>query len=125
MHHHRAANRYRSVSLQSASGPQILGEVFHRLMVDLDEAGRCIEARNIAGKAKAIGHAIDLVGALAASLEHETAPELCAQLEKLYGFVTDRLLAASAKLEVAPLAEARKVLTQLREAFAEAAGASP
>ncbi len=119
--YNRAANRYRNVSLQSASPAQMLGEVFHRLIADLHEGARCIEGKNVVGKAKALGHAIDLVGALASSLDHDAAPELCENLERLYGFVQDRVLAASAKLDVAPLREAERVLVQLRDAFTEAA----
>jgi flagellar protein FliS len=118
--YNRAANRYRSVSLQSASPTQVLGEVFHRLMVDLDAAARCIEARNVVGKGKAIGHAIDLIHALAESLEHEQAPEMCENLLRLYQFAQERLLEASVKMDVAPLREAERVLMSVRDAFREA-----
>jgi flagellar secretion chaperone FliS len=119
--YNRAANRYRNVSLQSASPQQLLGEVFHRLLADVNEGVRCIMARDLLGKSKALGHAIDLVGALVSSLDHESAPELCANLERLYDYVQDRLMMASAKLDVAPLRQAEKVLVDLRDAFAEAA----
>ena len=119
--YNRAANRYRSVSLESASPKQILTEVFHRLLRDVADARRCIMARDIVGKSKAVNHAVDLLGALTSSLEHETAPEMCANLERLYVFVQDRLLVASAQLDVGPLGEAERVLVDLQGAFSEAA----
>jgi flagellar secretion chaperone FliS len=120
--YNRAANRYRNVSLQSASPQQMLGEVFHRLLKDIADASQCIEAKNVVGKSKAVNHAIDLIAALVSSLDFESAPDLCANLERLYGFVQDRLLAASAQMQVAPLQEAERVLMSLRDAFVEAAG---
>ncbi len=120
MHHHRAANRYRTISLQSASPQQVLGEVFHRLTADINEAKRTILARDIAAKSRVIAHALDLVDALDASLEHETAPEMCANLSRLYDYVRSRLLDASARLDIAPLGDAERVVGQLSEAFREA-----
>ena len=119
--YNRAANRYRNVSLQSASPQQMLTEVFHRLIADIDAAKACIESGNIVGKSKAIGHAIELIGALVSSLDFDAAPDLCENLTRLYDFASERLLTASAKLDVAPLAQALQVLENLRDAFAEAA----
>ena len=119
--YNRAANRYRTVSLHSATPQQMLTEVFHRLMKTLAEAEQAITARDILFKAKAVNHAIDLVNALGVSLDWDSAPELCQNLERLYGFVQERLLAASAEMSVVPLKQAENVLINLRDAFAEAA----
>lgn len=119
--YNRAANRYRTVSLNSATPQQMLTEVFHRLMKTLGEAERAIMARDIPAKGKAVNHALDLVNALAVSLDHDSAPELCQNLDRLYAFVGDRLLAASAELSLVPLKQAESVLVNLRDAFAEAA----
>jgi flagellar protein FliS len=118
---YRAAKRYTTVSLHSASPQQMLTEVFHRLIRTIAEAERCIGERDIVGKSKSINHAIDLVNALASSLDFNAAPELCGNLERLYGYVQQRLLAASAEMSVPPLKQAESVLTNLRDAFAEAA----
>jgi flagellar protein FliS len=119
--YNRAANRYRTVSLHSATPQQMLTEVFHRLMKTLGDAEHAISARDVIGKSKAVNHALDLVNALAVSLDHDSAPELCQNLERLYLYVQDRLLAASAELSVVPLKQAESVLVNLRDAFAEAA----
>ncbi len=119
----RYAQAYRRVYFESAAPTRILDETYARLLRDCEDAGRCIKAGDIEGKAFAINHAIDLVCALLAALDRETAPELATNLVRLYDFVRSRLLDASIRLDPAPLAEASQIVTTLRDAFAKAAEA--
>jgi len=116
----RAANAYRRVDLESAPKTQILERLFDRFLVDIAAARAAIAARDIAKKALALDHALQIVIELKASLDLAAAPELCANLAALYDFVTDRVVSASLTLTTPPLDQAVRVMTELGEAFREA-----
>ena len=118
--HARAANAYRRVALESAPKPDVVVRLFERFLSDLDGARAAMAKHDVAGKAAAIDHALRIVGELEASLDHAAAPELCANLQALYRFVTERVYTGSAKLDPVPLDEAAKVMTELANAFREA-----
>jgi flagellin-specific chaperone FliS len=103
---HAAARMYKSVDLESAPKTQILERLFERFARDVTTARTAIVARDIHGKAQAIDHA--------------AAPELCANLAALYGYVGDELSRANISLKPEPLDRAAKVMAELAVAFREA-----
>ena len=113
----RAAHAYRDVDLESADKPRLIARLFDRFLDDVARGRAAIEARDIKGKAVALDHGVRIVVELRAALDHTAAPELSANLVALYPFVLDRLYGASATLTVAPLADAVRVMTELRDAF--------
>ncbi len=117
--HARAANAYRRVDLDSAPKSQIVERLFERFEKDLEVARVAIRAGDIAGKAGALDHALRIVAELAASLDHAAAPELCGNLIALYDFVSLQLTDANVKLVTEPLDRAKRVMTELGEAFAQ------
>jgi flagellar secretion chaperone FliS len=113
----RAANAYRRVDLESAPKTQILERLFDRFLIDVANARVAIESKDIAQKAAALDHALQIVVELRASLDANAAPELCANLAALYDFVTDQLVAASVNLSVKPLDPVTRIMTEIGEAF--------
>ena len=117
---YHAANAYRRADLESAPKTVIVERLFDRFAADVAAGKTAIAAKNIDGKAAAIDHALRIVVELKASLDHAAAPELCANLEALYNFVTARLSEANAKLATGPLDQAARVMADLGQAFKEA-----
>jgi len=113
----RAARLYRRVHLESAPPPRLLLEVFSHLDQDLEAARRAIAALHVPAKARAIDHALALLGQLEAALDHQAAPALCRDLAASYAFCKQRLLLASARLDPAPLEDVARVLGPIRQAF--------
>ncbi len=116
----RAAVAYRQVDLESASKPEILTRLFNRFLEDVARARAAIGVRDIPAKAAAIDHAARIVVELRAALDHGQHAELCANLDALYQFVDEQLAAANFALTTPPLDAATRVMTDLRDAFAEA-----
>jgi flagellar protein FliS len=114
----RALRSYKAVSVESAPPRRLLDELMNRLLRDCADARTAIQTGDLAGKGKHIGHGLAIVGELVAALDHSVAPELCGNLTALYQFVIDRLSDANVRKVEAPLHEAEKVITTLREAFA-------
>lgn len=118
--HSRAANMYRRVDLDSAPLPQVLERLFDRFLQDLVVARDAIAASDIQTKANAINHAMRIVAELTAALDHPAAPELCANLEALYGFVIDRLTECNTTLSLEALDQANKLMADLGATFRQA-----
>ena len=66
--------------------------------------------------------AIDIIAELRVTLDHAKAPDLCHQLDDVYGFVLERLHVVL-RGERGALNDARKVFTPIVEAFEQALGA--
>jgi len=117
---HRMAKLYRDVDLESAPKGQILERLLGRLHLDLTTGRQAITDRKIETKAAALGHAQQILVELRAALDHAQAPELCANLERLYDFVNERINTAGTQLKTAPIDDACQVVTALGDAFREA-----
>lgn len=61
-----------------------------------------------------------IVQELSAMLDHSRAPEICANLERLYQFVLDRIVAAQSERSAGPLADVTRILSDLRQTWQEA-----
>ena len=99
----------------------LLDALFARALADCRRAVEGIEAGDVAGKSEAIRHALDIVETLGLALDYSVAPELCAQLETLYVYVEDCLVAGNRHVDATQVRRAMGVLKVLRDAFAEAA----
>lgn len=117
----RAARSYRRMQVQSAPKTQVLDMLFQALTKDIDAARTAIAAKETMAKQGAIDHALRILSELSAALDHGQAPDLCANLAALYDFVGLLLLQASRTLQTKPLADADKIVVDLRESFATAA----
>ena len=113
----RAANAYRTVDLESAPKHLVLERLFDRFARDVATARQAIAARDIERKGNALDHALRIVAELVAALDHALAPELCANLEALYHYVTARLGEANLTLALEPLDEAAQLMAEIGGAF--------
>ena len=73
--------------------------------------------RDIKGRSAAVTKAVEILGELSSSLDHERGGELSASLAALYDFVQRRLLAGNQEQADRPLAEAGRILQTLGEAW--------
>lgn len=116
----RAAKLYRTVDLESAPKSQILERLLDRLHTDLSVARQAITDGKIEAKAAALGHAQQIIVELQAALDHAQAPEMCANLARLYDFVNERINTANVKLKTAPIDDAAPVVAAIADAFRQA-----
>jgi len=115
--HARASATYRAVDLNSAPKHEIMFRLFDRFQHDLVVARTAIVGKDIVAKNAAVDHALRIVTELEASLDHAQSPELCANLERLYRFVTDQIYQASMKLDIKPLESASTIMSDLATSF--------
>src|SRR6478609_2713054 len=112
-----AAQRYSQVRMTTSSPGELLLALYDSLFRFLNGAKICIERKEAARARELLSKAYAIISELYIALDHSHAPELCANLEALYGFSMDRVQQASRKALVEPIDDVIRVLTPLREAW--------
>ena len=112
-----AAARYTEIRNATSTPGELLLALYDGLFRFLNGAKLCIENKQLPRARELISKSHAIISELTIALDHDVAPELCAQLEGLYGFCIDRLQVASRKSDLAAIDEVKRVLTPLREAW--------
>ncbi|HET9932686.1 MAG TPA: flagellar export chaperone FliS [Polyangiaceae bacterium] len=116
-----AVAQYRSNQVQTASPARVIVQFYDGALKFVRLAVQGIEARDYAAKGMHLSRAHAIVSELRANLDPTRAPELCAELDRLYVYVLDCITEANIKTDATALAPAVKVLEQLRAAWAQVA----
>jgi flagellar protein FliS len=116
-----AVSQYRSNQVQTASPARIIVQFYEGAIKFINLGVKGIETKNYAKKGEHLSRAHAIVSELRANLDPNRAPELCAELDRLYVFVLDCITEANFKMDAKPLAGALKVLESLRSAWAQIA----
>ncbi len=109
--------QYRTVTTQTASPEDLLLQLYQAAIKNAGQAGEAIDRRD---PAKAHGHIVrvqDIVAELRRTLDHERGGEIAVTLDRLYGYMLQRLVAANIAKDRAPLDEVTGMLRQLLTAW--------
>ncbi|HWA76113.1 MAG TPA: flagellar export chaperone FliS [Polyangiaceae bacterium] len=112
-----AANRYTQIRNATSTPGELLLALYDGLFRFVNGAKIAIEKKDLRIARELLSKAYAITSELYIALDHDVAPELCQQLEGVYGFAMDRITLASRKGDAAPLDEVIRVLTPLREAW--------
>ena len=118
----KGANAYASVGLEtgvsSASPHKLIVMLFDGALTTLTIALTEMHARNIAAKGRAISKAIRIIEeGLRASLDKSAGGEIAGNLDSLYEFISGRLVQANLENKPEYIAEAQRLLGELRGAW--------
>lgn len=116
-----AAAQYRAARVETASPATIVVQMYDGAIRFLTEAQMAIEGGDTKRRANALKRSHAIVGELQASLDHNHAPELCQDLERLYDFVLWRIAEASSTTDPAFVQPAINVMSEMRGAWADLA----
>jgi flagellar protein FliS len=114
-----AVARYRTASVDTASPLKIVIALSQGAVRFLREAVTHHESGRIAQRGKALSRAYAIVSELQATLDPSHAPELCAELDRLYDFVLFSITQANLNADAEPLAPAINVMEQLASGWSE------
>jgi flagellar protein FliS len=112
-----AAARYQQVRATTSTPGELLIALYDGLFRFLNGARVCLERKERPRASELLSKSYAIVSELYIALDHNVAPELCAQLEGLYGFCMDRITFANIHGNPEAVAEVIRVLTPLREAW--------
>ncbi len=114
----RGLNAYRTTQVQSRTPLELVVMLYDGAIRFVGTAREAVERRDIAARGEAISRALAIVSELQSTLNMEAGGEVAMQLDRLYDYVNERMLAAAMQNSVEPLDEARKVLETLRDGWA-------
>ncbi|HVU01478.1 MAG TPA: flagellar export chaperone FliS [Polyangiaceae bacterium] len=112
-----AAARYAQVKVTTATPGELLLALYDGLFRFLNGAKLLLERGEKARASELISKSYAIVSELYIALDHEVAPELCAQLSGVYGFAMDRLTQTNIDGKVQGIVDVIRVLTPLKEAW--------
>ena len=113
----RSVNPYLQTQVQSRTPLELVVMLYDGALRFCTEARDAITQKDVAKRGRAISRAMAIVSELHCTLDMEAGGEVAQSLDKLYGFVRDRLIDASIRQDVRSIDEAVRVLTTLREGW--------
>ncbi|MDC1319725.1 flagellar export chaperone FliS [Litorivicinus sp.] len=102
-----------------ADSVQLIQMLFDGLIDSLSVAEGNIQRNEIQAKGDSLNRAIRIVVGLQASLDLEKGGEIAANLADLYAYCSRRLLHANLKSDVEAVQEVKKLMSEIREAWAQ------
>ena len=111
---------YRENQITTASRGQLLLMTYDGMLRFLEEGRRAMTESRYDAQSSNITRAQSLLLELLTSLNHDAAPELANNLDRLYRYMYDRLTLANIKDDEKALTEVASLLSNLREAWSEA-----
>jgi flagellar protein FliS len=121
----RGISSYRQTEIQSRTPLELVVMLYDGALRFTADAREAIERRDIRSRQHNLSRALAIVSELQSTLDMQSGGDVAAQLDRLYGFVRDRLVDASVKQDVTPIDEARNVLKTLREGWVVISAKSP
>lgn len=119
----RATAAYQEVNVTARSPLELVVLLYDGALTAIEQARDALAQRDLVAKRKAMTKAFAIVGHLQSTLNMEEGREVAEQLDRLYVFVTDRLIEFNTQGRREALDEAARVMTTLREAWAAIAQA--
>ena len=113
----RGIDSYRQNDIQSRSPLELVVMLYDGALRFTSDARDATVRHDIHARQQHLSRAMAIVSELQNTLDMETGGDVAEHLDKLYGFVHDRLIDASVRQDLQPLDEARRVLTTLREGW--------
>ncbi|MBS8275585.1 flagellar export chaperone FliS [Thalassospira tepidiphila] len=114
-----AAHTYKQQQVNTATPAKMVFMLFEKTLSRLQEAQKAIERNDIQGRCNANCSAQELIAHLANTLDMEQGGEIAANLERLYTHCMIRLMDVDRKNDPNAAAEVIKLLTPLRDSWAE------
>ena len=117
----QASNAYRRTEAQSRTPLELIVMLYDGALRFLAQARGAIEQKNIPARREAISRTLAIVSELQSTLAIDTGGAIAESLDRLYQYITGLLIDASFKKDTRPVDEAARLLTMLRDAWADIA----
>ena len=114
------ARRYAQSQNETASPERLMVLLFEAAVRHMRVGASALDAGRLSEANNALCRATDIVTELDATFDRPRYPELAKNLEVVYGFVSQRLVAANAGRNSKLAREAERVFLPVADAFAEA-----
>ena len=117
----QAASAYRQTEVQSRTPLELVVMLYDGALRSIAQARDALERKDIRARRDGISRAMSVISELQSTLDMEKGGAISEKLDGLYVYINDRLIEATKKQDAGPLEEAARLLTTLRDAWAEIA----
>jgi flagellar protein FliS len=117
MSYANAANAYRRTQAEAGTPLELVVMLYDGALRFLTQATDAMAARDIRARHKALDNTLAIIGHLQGTLDTERGGELAEELDRLYSYMSSRLLEGAARNDPAALTEVARLLTSLRDAW--------
>jgi flagellar secretion chaperone FliS len=117
----RAAQTYYQTQIQSQSPVELVVMLYDGALRFMRAAADAVEKRDLVGKREAMSRTMAIVSELQSSLNLSAGGEIAKSLDDLYTYINGRLIEANINTSAEPIKEAIRLLTPLRDAWAQIA----
>lgn len=114
---YQGLNAYRRTEVQSRTSLELVVMLYDGALRFLTQAREAMTRGDIRARQTATSRLLAIVSELQSTLDVERGGEIAVQLDALYTYLTERVLAGVAANDVAALDEVRTVLDRLREGW--------
>ncbi len=116
-----ASDIYQQVEVNTSNELKLVVMLYGGAIRFLTQARISIQNKSLVGKATGIDRALAVLGELQSTLRLEEGGEIAGSLNRLYTYMTERIIEASTRLDTRPLDEVIKLLRILCSAWVEVA----
>ncbi len=120
--HVRGADAYRRVEAQSRSPLELVIMLYDGALRFLTDARTAAASKDLAGRSRGVTKTLAIVGELQSTLNVAQGGSVAAELDRLYTYVTGRLLDVSLKQDAGAIDEVYKLLSTVRDGWVQVAG---
>jgi flagellar protein FliS len=117
--------QYEDTAVQTSSPEGMVVLLYEGAIKFVRQAATATQEKDIEQKRQSIDRALAVIQHLQSTLDRDQGGEIAVELDRLYTYITSRIVEGSAKLQVAPLEEAIKLLTTLLSAWEGIANKQP
>jgi flagellar protein FliS len=117
----QGATAYRRIEAQSRSPLELVVMLYDGALRFVTEAREATAAHQPHRRARAVSRALAVIGELQSTLNLDEGGTVAAELDRLYTYMTGRLVDVSTRKDDTALDEVHRLLLPLREAWSEVA----
>ena len=117
----RGADVYRRTEVQSSSPVELVVMLYDGALRFVMEARDAIERQDVRGRTEAVSRALAIVAELQQTLNMQDGGDVARELDRLYTYISTRLLDVTARADMAAADEVTRLLRTLREGWSQIA----
>ena len=119
--HTGGAQAYRRIQAESRSPVDLVLMLYDGALRFTGEARRAMARNDVPARAAAVDRVLAIIAELQNTLDVDRGGPIAAELDRLYTYMNTRLLDVTVRQDAAPLDDVQKVLTTLRDGWAQIA----
>jgi flagellar protein FliS len=119
------AAAYRRIEAESRAPVELVVMLYDGALRFIGEARAAMQRGDMRARGEALGRALSIVAELQNTLDVGGGGTIAQELDRLYTYVNTRLLDVTAKQDVTAFDDVQKVLTTLRDGWAQIATTVP